>query len=54
MMDRMGLDKPITLEEIQRDMKEMAGQKSPGPDGLPAEIYRHLRDDATPGVAEGL
>lgn len=32
---------PITLEKIQRAMSEMAGQKSPGPEGLPVEIYLH-------------
>lgn len=32
--DRMALDTPISLEEMQRTVQEMAGQKSPGPDGL--------------------
>lgn len=39
--DRIELDRPITLEEIQRVTNEMASQKSPCPDGLPAEIYQH-------------
>lgn len=40
-MDRAELDRPITLEEMQRITNEMAKQKSPGQDGLPAEIYLH-------------
>lgn len=39
--DRTELESPITLEELQQAMSEMEGQKSPGPDGLPVEIYRH-------------
>lgn len=38
-VDREGLEAPITLEEIQQAVTEMANQKSPGPHGLPAETY---------------
>lgn len=38
--DRTELDHPIALEELQLVINEMASQKTPGPDGLPVEIYR--------------
>lgn len=52
-MDREELNMPITLEEIQWVTNKMAGGKSPGPDGLPVEIYQHYREGAAPRAAEG-
>lgn len=37
---REKLDSLITLEELQQVTREMAGQKSPGPNGLMAQTYR--------------
>lgn len=38
--DKEELEQPITLEEIKMAVAEMANNKSPGPDGLPTEIYK--------------
>lgn len=38
------------MEEIQQVTQEMAGQKSPGPDGLPTEKYRHYRKVLLPDL----
>ena len=34
------LRKPITTEEIRRNLKQMGKNKSPGPDGFPIEVYK--------------
>lgn len=39
-MDVEELERPITIEEIKMAVSEMANHKSPGPDGLPVEIYK--------------
>lgn len=39
--DREGMEAPITLEELQQAVAEMANQKSPEPDGLLVDTYKH-------------
>ncbi len=39
--DREGLDREITLEELERVLKE-TGDSAPGPDGIPYKVYRKL------------
>lgn len=39
-VDREMLDAPLTLKELQSAVGDMAAQKSPGPDGLPIELYK--------------
>ncbi|KAJ1099888.1 hypothetical protein NDU88_004982 [Pleurodeles waltl] len=36
----LDLEKPIEMEEIQRALHQLAHNKAPGSDGLPAEYYR--------------
>lgn len=38
--DKMELDAPVTLVEVRRAVAGIPNQKSPGPDGLPTEIYK--------------
>lgn len=38
------LDKAITVEEIQKTLKSMQPGKTPGPDGIPVEFYKHYPD----------
>ncbi|CAK8680067.1 unnamed protein product [Clavelina lepadiformis] len=38
--DNKNLEKPITIEEIENAVKSMKNGKSPGPDGLSAELYK--------------
>uniref|UniRef100_A0A8C5QG33 Reverse transcriptase domain-containing protein n=1 Tax=Leptobrachium leishanense TaxID=445787 RepID=A0A8C5QG33_9ANUR len=42
------LDEPITAEEIAAALKSTKNGKSPGPDGLPVEYYKKLRDALVP------
>ena len=39
---RIFLDTPLTLLELERALKKMAKKKSPGSDGFPVEFYRHF------------
>lgn len=41
---RKGLDKPITLDETLKAFKSMQPGKTPGPDGIPAELYKQYPD----------
>uniref|UniRef100_A0A670IB05 Reverse transcriptase domain-containing protein n=1 Tax=Podarcis muralis TaxID=64176 RepID=A0A670IB05_PODMU len=40
--ERLQLNRPINIEEIQNAMKKMKLGKAPGPDGLPAKYYKVL------------
>ena len=42
------LDVPITPEEVSRAIKEATPNKSPGLDGLPAELWKNLNEIAKP------
>ena len=42
------LDQPITPEEVIKSLHSMPNNKSPGPDGLPAEFYKHFWDILSP------
>ena len=44
MEDNLDLMKPVTLQEIQHILTISKNDKSPGPDGIPVEIYRCLFD----------
>lgn len=52
--ERDTLDAPLTLVEIQKVVKEMANQKAPGPDGLPAELYKKYGEVLLPQLVEVL
>ena len=42
------LKKPITSKEMQTVIRNLPGNKSPGPDGFTAEIYQKFREELTP------
>ena len=42
------LDRPITLDEIKKAIKDMKLNKSPGPDGIPIEFYLEFIDIIAP------
>ena len=42
------LDSPITDIELEKALKLMPNNKSPGPDGFPAEFYKHFWSILTP------
>lgn len=42
------LDAPLTLNELTKALNKIPSNKSPGPDGLPAEFYRHSWDILSP------
>ena len=41
MPDIPDLDHPPSLHEVSRAVKGLKNNKAPGPDGIPAEIYKH-------------
>ena len=42
------LNKPITSTEIERVIRNLATNKSPGPNGFTAEFYKKFREELTP------
>ena len=42
------LDAPITPEELSKALNQMPNNKSPRPDGLPAEYFKHLWHTLSP------
>ena len=42
--DNENLTKPITLQEVEEVMQQMAQGKSPGPDGFTAKFFHHFWD----------
>jgi len=46
--DRASLNKDITLEELKNTINSLKSMKTPGPDGLPAELYKKFSDILTP------
>lgn len=48
-MDQSNLfEQPITVEELFKALQNMLDNKSPGPDGLPEEFYKHFWDILSP------
>ena len=52
--DRNAMESPITLLELQQAVKGLSNQKSPGPDGLPAEIYKQYGEVLLPELLKTL
>lgn len=46
--DKIGLDKPLTVNEMSEAVRSMRSGKTPGPDGIPIEIYKLYPDKLLP------
>lgn len=46
------LDAPLTLEEVKKAINSMQNGKSPGPDGMPTELYKTFADELAPPLLE--
>ena len=42
------LNRPITSMEVETVIRNLPGNKSPGPDSFTAEFYQKFRDELTP------
>ena len=48
-VDQAGtLEKPFTITEVHNARNLMPNNKSPGPDGFPAEFYKHFWNSLSP------
>ena len=48
--DRNGLEEEITLTEVQDAILKLKAGKSPGPNGIPAEVYKRFPDLLGPHI----
>ena len=42
------LNRPITSPEIETVIRNLPANKTPGPNGFPAEFYQKFREELTP------
>uniref|UniRef100_A0A670IIA8 Reverse transcriptase domain-containing protein n=1 Tax=Podarcis muralis TaxID=64176 RepID=A0A670IIA8_PODMU len=50
--ERLQLNKPISIEEVQNAIKKMKIGKAPGPDGLSAKYYKVLGNQLSPALCD--
>ncbi len=49
---RSNLEKNLSIEELSEALQDMSNGKSPGPDGLPMEIYKTFAGKILPHLLE--